>query len=134
MSFEFGDAKSGFPRRWDLHPPVRPHDRLQRGDALLQVDLAAQVIILNGAPRSRKSSIASAIQNTFEGVWMNLGVDRFKQMILDRYQPGIGLRPGAEHPDLEPLVVVLYHALYEAIAAHSRLGLNVVVDAGYLRP
>ncbi|TDC31163.1 phosphotransferase-like protein [Kribbella albertanoniae] len=41
----------------------------------------------------------------------------------------MGLRPGGERPDLEPLVVTLYAAMYDAIAAHSRLGLNVVVDA-----
>jgi chloramphenicol 3-O phosphotransferase len=48
-----------------------------------------------------------------------------------RYQPGIGLRPGGERPDLEPLVVLLYRAMYAAIAQHSRLGLNVVVDVGH---
>src|SRR5439155_15584608 len=98
---------------------------------MLQVDPTGQIIILNGAPRAGKSSIAAAIQATFEGVWMNLGVDRFKQMTPERYQPGIGLRPGGERPDLEPLVVVLYRAMYEAIAAHSRLGVNVVVDVGH---
>jgi chloramphenicol 3-O-phosphotransferase len=46
----------------------------------------------------------------------------------ERFQPGIGLRPGAERPDLEPLVEILYPAMYEAIAAHSRLGVNVVAD------
>lgn len=50
-------------------------------------------------------------------------------MTPDRFQPGIGLRPGGERPDLEPLVVRLYRAMYEAIAAHSRLGINVIVDA-----
>lgn len=90
-----------------------------------------QIVILNGTPRSGKSSIATAIQNKFDGVWMNLGVDRFKQMTSERYQPGIGLRPGGERPDLEPLIVILYHAMYEAIAQHSRLGLNVVVDVGH---
>jgi chloramphenicol 3-O phosphotransferase len=90
-----------------------------------------QIVILNGTPRSGKSSIATVIQNTFAGVWMNLGVDRFKQMTPERYQPGIGLRPGGERPDLEPLIVILYHAMYEAIAQHSRLGLNVVVDVGH---
>ncbi len=90
-----------------------------------------RIIILNGTPRSGKSSIATVIQNTFEGVWMNLGVDRFKQMTPERYQPGIGLRPGGERPDLEPLVVILYRAMYESIAQHSRLGLNVVVDVGH---
>jgi chloramphenicol 3-O phosphotransferase len=90
-----------------------------------------QIVVLNGAPRSGKSSIATAIQDTFEGVWMNLGVDRFMAMTPARYQPGIGLRPGGERPDLEPLVALLYRALYAAIAAHSRLGLNVVVDVGH---
>lgn len=96
-----------------------------------QVRMPGQIVILNGAPRSGKSSIASVIQDTFEGVWMNLGVDRFKQMTPERYQPGIGLRPGGERPDLEPLIVILYRAMYETIALHSRLGLNVVVDVGH---
>src|SRR6516162_2896641 len=98
---------------------------------MLPETIPGQIVILNGTPRSGKSSIAIAIQNTFEGVWMNLGVDRFEQMTPERYQPGIGLRPGGERPDLEPLVVLLYHGMYEAIGAHSRLGLNVVVDVGH---
>jgi chloramphenicol 3-O phosphotransferase len=90
-----------------------------------------QIVVLNGAPRSGKSSIVTAIQETFEGLWMNLGVDRYMQMTPKRYQPGIGLRPGGEREDLEPLVRTMYPALYESIAAHSHLGLNVVVDVGH---
>lgn len=90
-----------------------------------------QIVILNGPPRSGKSSIVAAIQERFEGVWMNLGVDGFKQMTPARFQPGIGLRPGGERPDLEPLVVPLYLAMYDAVAAHSRRGVNVVVDVGH---
>jgi chloramphenicol 3-O phosphotransferase len=90
-----------------------------------------RIVVLNGAPRSGKSSIAAAIQNSFPGVWMNLGVDSFKAMTPELYQPGIGLRPGGERPDLEPVVVLLYRAMYAAIAQHSRLGLNVVVDVGH---
>lgn len=90
-----------------------------------------QIVILNGTPRSGKSSIVAAIQETFDGVWMNLGVDRWMQMTPPRYQPGIGLRPGGERPDLELLVGTAYRAMYESIAAHSRLGLNVVVDVGH---
>ena len=98
---------------------------------MTQTTELGQIIILNGAPRSGKSSIVAVIQNTFDGVWMNLGVDRFMQMTPSRYLPGIGLRPGGERPDLEPLVVTMYRALYAAIAAHSRLGLNVAVDVGH---
>lgn len=90
-----------------------------------------QIVILNGAPRSGKSSIVEEIQNTFEGVWINLGVDRYMPMIPKQYQPGIGLRPGGERADLEPVVVLLYQALYESIAAHSRLGVNVIADVGH---
>ncbi len=91
-----------------------------------------QIVILNGAPRSGKSSIVTVIQEKFEGLWMNLGVDTFVLYVTPgRYRPGIGLRPGGERRDLEPLVEVLYAAMYESIAAHSRLGLNVAVDVGH---
>jgi chloramphenicol 3-O phosphotransferase len=52
-------------------------------------------------------------------------------MTPERYQPGIGLRPGGERPDLEPLVATLYRGLYAAIASHSRLGVNVAADVGH---
>jgi chloramphenicol 3-O phosphotransferase len=90
-----------------------------------------QIVILNGAPRAGKSSIVRAIQDTLEGAWMNLGVDAWREAAPERLRPGIGLRPGGERPDLEPLVPTLYAALYESIAAHSRLGLNVVADVGH---
>ena len=97
-----------------------------------QINRPGQIIILNGAPRSGKSSIAKVIQKTFDGPWMNLGVDVFKERIIPKqYSPSIGLRPGGEAPDLEPLIVLLFAAMYESIAAHSRLGLNVVVDVGH---
>jgi chloramphenicol 3-O phosphotransferase len=93
---------------------------------------AGQIIILNGAPRSGKSSIATVIQDTFDGPWVNLGVDGFARSVTPaRYQPGIGLRPGGERPDIEALIPALYAALYDSIAAHSRQGLNVVVDVGH---
>ncbi len=90
------------------------------------------IVVLNGAPRSGKSSIAAAIQDGFDGPWMNFGVDAHVRHITPpRYRPGIGLRPGGERPDLEPWVPVFYAALYESVAAHARLGLNVVVDVGH---
>src|SRR5260221_123979 len=97
-----------------------------------------RIIILNGAPRAGKSSIAAAIQESFDGIWVNLGVDASIAMTPPRHRPGIGLRPGGERPDLEPVVQQLYAALFDSIAAHSRLGLNVVSDLGihdgYSRP
>ncbi|XXM70783.1 chloramphenicol phosphotransferase CPT family protein [Lysinibacillus sphaericus] len=89
------------------------------------------IVILNGPPRSGKSSIAAAVQDTFDEIWMNVGVDTYMKMTPKHCQPGIGLRPGGERPDLEPLIITMYQAMYESIAAHSRLGLNVVVDVGH---
>lgn len=96
-----------------------------------------RIVILNGAPRAGKTSIVQLIQDTFEGVWMNLGVDVFARGVTPRrYQPGVGLRPGpgptrgGDHPELERLLPALYAALYESIAAHSRLGLHVVSEQG----
>ncbi|ODT14162.1 MAG: chloramphenicol phosphotransferase [Kaistia sp. SCN 65-12] len=91
-----------------------------------------QIILLNGAPRSGKTSIAKAIQESFDGPWMNFGVDAYVDAVTpERYRPGIGLRPGGERPDLEAEIPRFYAALYEAIAAHSRLGLGVVADVGH---
>ena len=33
------------------------------------------IVVPNGAPRSGKSSVADVIQETFDGPWLNLGVD-----------------------------------------------------------
>ena len=90
-----------------------------------------QIVVLNGAPRSGKSSIVAVIQETFDGVWLNLGVDAARSMTPERYQPGIGLRPGEEAHPVAPLLPALYGALYDSIAAHSKAGLNVVVDVGH---
>ena len=91
-----------------------------------------QIVILNGAPRAGKSSIVTVIQETWQGPWMNLGVDVHARAITpERYQPGVGLRPGEPDHPAAPFVAAFYAAMYESIAAHSRAGLNVVVDVGH---
>ena len=87
--------------------------------------------MLNGAPRSGKSSICRALQEHAPGGWINLGVDSSERSLPERYRPGIGLRPGGERPDLEKVVVALYGALYESVATYARLGFDVVVDVGH---
>lgn len=89
-----------------------------------------QIVILNGVSRSGKSSIAKAMQESVPGVWMNLGMDAHKAFTPPNAQPGVGLRAGGalNNPQLEELVSVLFAGLYESIAAHSRLGLDVVAD------
>ena len=71
------------------------------------------------------------MQESFAEPWINLGVDSTMASTPPAFLPGIGLRPGGERPDLEPFVVTAYAALYESIAAHARVGLNVVVDIGH---
>jgi chloramphenicol 3-O phosphotransferase len=90
-----------------------------------------RIVILNGAPRSGKSSIAAAMQRDLPGTWINLGVDAQNRALPDALKPGIGLRPGGERPDLEASVVALYSALYQSIAAHARAGFDVVADLGH---
>lgn len=88
------------------------------------------IVVLNGTPRAGKSSIARAMQETLAGVWVNLGVDVSRRMTPPAAQPGIGLRPGeADHP-ATAVAPVLWSALWESIAAHERLGLDVVADVG----
>lgn len=93
--------------------------------------MTGRIIILNGAPRSGKSSIATAIQSHLPGHWIHLGVDAQNRMLPQDLLPGIGLRPGGERPDLEPMVTRLYAGLYGAIAAHAEQGLDVVADLGH---
>ena len=95
-------------------------------------------VVLNGAPRSGKSSIVSAIQQVSREPWLNLGADRYIEITPPRFRPGIGLRPagiagrqGGERPDLEPLIPAMYEALYDSIAVHLRKGLNVVADVAH---
>lgn len=91
---------------------------------------AGQIVILNGAPRSGKTSIAHALQECGNGIWVNLGVDAATATLPAPWRPGIGLRPGGERPELERVIVALYAALWDSVAAHARQGFNVVVDVG----
>jgi chloramphenicol 3-O phosphotransferase len=88
-------------------------------------------VVLNGTPRSGKSTVAHAVQQSLDGIWINLGVDAFAQVLPEVARPGIGLRPGGERPDLEDTVVALFDALYASVVSCSRAGLNVVVDVGH---
>lgn len=90
-----------------------------------------QIVILNGAPRSGKSSIAKAIQAVSDVPWMVYGVDAIMAETPAAMHPGIGLRPGGERPDLEPFVVSLYWHLYDTLVKFSHEGKNVVADTGH---
>ena len=87
----------------------------------------APVVVLNGPPRSGKSSIAAALGEP----WVGVGVDLFGRSVVPRrFRPGIGLRPGGERPDLEPLLPAFVAVLFTSVAEHSRRGRPVAVDVG----
>lgn len=92
--------------------------------------MPGRVVILNGAPRSGKSSLARAIQTTVPGRWINWGVDAFNATLPPSLLPGIGLRPGGERPDLEADVARLYCAYFAMVSAFSRQDFDVVADLG----
>lgn len=92
---------------------------------------AGRIVVLNGTPRSGKSSIVAAMLTRSPDPWVNFGVDRLADCLPPSLRPGVGLRPGGERPDLEPYVEALYLAAYEALAAFSRQGLDVIADFGH---
>lgn len=92
--------------------------------------MPGRIVILNGAPRSGKSTLARAVQAHVPGNWINWGVDAFNGTLPPHLLPGIGLRPGGELPDLEPNVFRLYAAYFAALAQFSRAGFDVVADLG----
>lgn len=98
--------------------------------------MPGRLVLLNGAPRAGKSSIARALQA--RGDWLVLGVDAVMATTPRHLLPGIGLRPGGERPDLEEFVRQDYAALFDRLAAAVRAGRAVASDVGlhdsYSRP
>lgn len=88
------------------------------------------VIVLNGAPRSGKSTVAAEIVNTFDGEWINLGVDSMLAATPPELLPAMGLRPGGERRDLEPLVLQQYQRLFTQVVQTAGSGVNVAMDVG----
>ena len=89
-------------------------------------------IVINGVPRSGKTSLAVEIVAAGSGDddWVIAGVDSVMAQTPDHLQPGIGLRPGGERPDLEPLVLRSYQLLFRNIADYLTAGVSVVADVG----
>jgi chloramphenicol 3-O phosphotransferase len=89
------------------------------------------VVVLNGAPRAGKTSIARALDGADTRVWTNLGVETSRASTPAGLQPGLGLRPGGERPDVEAALPGLVAALYDEVADLSRAGHAVLVDVGH---
>lgn len=92
--------------------------------------MSGQIVILNGAPRAGKSSLAQAIQEQVPGTWLIWGVDAFNATLPEEVLPGIGLRPGGERPDLEAHLPELFDRYLNVLSGVARSGANVVADLG----
>src|SRR5215471_17371271 len=92
-----------------------------------------RIVILNGVSRAGKSSLARAVQECVPGMWMHIGTDAHKACTPPALQPGVGLRPGVGQikPEIEAYVPILFAGLYASVAAHARLGLDVVMDVNH---
>ena len=94
-----------------------------------------RIVILNGVSRAGKSTLARAVQEGVPGVWMHIGMDAHKACTPPSLQPGLGLRPltemGQVNRRVEAHIPILFAALYESVAAHARLGLDVVMDINH---
>lgn len=104
--------------------------------------MSGLVVVLNGMPRSGKTSIARALQAATDRVWINIGLDHHIRTLPDWLAPGAGLRPFAvAHASseqerqrllrIEEQVPSLYAAMYASAAAHVRQGFDVVMDVGH---
>ena len=94
-----------------------------------------QIIILNGASSSGKTSVVKALQATLDRPFLDAGIDRFIWMLPKRYldRPlwdevlGLANRAG-------PLGHRLMSGMHHAIAALSQAGNNVVADHVLVEP
>ena len=92
--------------------------------------MAGRIVILNGAPRAGKSSLAAAIRTRVSGSWLIWGVDAFNATLPPELRPGIGLRPGGERPDLEANLPELFGRYLGVLSGMATSGLDVVADLG----
>jgi chloramphenicol 3-O phosphotransferase len=87
------------------------------------------VVMLNGVPRSGKSSIATAMIDADPHSWVNVGVDDAIARTPPGLRPGIGLRPGDDRPDVRAMVPALYDELWARVD-QAAIATNVIVDVG----
>lgn len=95
--------------------------------------MSGLIIVVNGEPRSGKSTLAAAIGSRSTRPTTLLGVDDAMSELDEAEWPGIGLRPGGERPDLEPAVADGYRRLWADVTAAADRGDQVVVDVGLHR-
>lgn len=59
-----------------------------------------------------------------------MGVDLERAVTRPSLQPGVGLRPGGERPELEPAIEKSYRKLFAAAVLVHSAGWDVILDVG----
>jgi chloramphenicol 3-O phosphotransferase len=97
------------------------------------------IILLNGCGSSGKSSIAKAIQRTFDAPYLLMGIDIFWSHVFPWEWAGAATNAWQEIPiqdssppqvrlAMPPFATFFISGLHHTIAALARIGHNVVVD------
>lgn len=97
------------------------------------------IIVLNGCPSAGKTSIAKAIQRTFEAPYLHVGIDLFWLEVFPWEWAGAATNgvqeipiEGASPPKIvqtaQPFGNSVISGLHHTVAALARMGHNVVVD------
>lgn len=97
------------------------------------------IIVLNGCPSAGKTSIAKAIQRTFEAPYLHVGIDLFWLEVFPWEWAGAATNgvqeiaiEGASPPKIvqtaQPFGNSVIAGLHHTVAALARMGHNVVVD------
>jgi chloramphenicol 3-O phosphotransferase len=97
------------------------------------------IIVLNGCPSAGKTSIAKAIQRTFEAPYLHVGLDLFWLEVFPWEWSGAATNSvqeipieGASPPKIvqtaQPFGNFFISGLHHTVAALARMGHNVVVD------
>ena len=97
------------------------------------------IIVLNGCPSAGKTSIAKAIQRTFEAPYLRVGIDLFWLEVFPwewvgaaknsvQETPIAGASPPKIMQTTQPFGNFFISGLHHTIAALAQMGHNVVVD------
>ena len=86
-------------------------------DKVPEATTPVRVIVLNGASSSGKSTVAKALQDQLEGVWLHVEIDAFLKMVPAK---GMGT--------MVKVVRGAHRAMAALVAADNRLIVDTVVD------
>lgn len=93
----------------------------------------AQVIVLNGASSSGKSTLGRALQNALPGTWLLYGVDDLIRVLPPRLTSPEGIEFSDDgQVTVGPAFRAAEKAWMQGVAHTARCGVNVIIDDVFL--